>query len=287
MKDKVLATITTYNPELDLLEQNIDAIVNQVDKLLVYENASQNREGIVTLCRNKGVEIILNDVNCGVAGPLHDGLEYAFENGYPYICSLDQDSVSSDGMIEALLNSIKSNNCLAIVAAQPVMKINGIVTNENYENKYVKDVITSGSLSDVSKLKKIGGYMPEMLIDWVDTEICVRAIRNGYKIMQTNVPLIHRFGDPVRRRFLWKRCIITNYSPFRCYYIARNSAFCAKVYKKDLSKRRKNYLLKMRVKILLYEKNKCEKIKSLLQGKKDAKKFYRLMTQKYDFLLQK
>ncbi|MDE6666799.1 MAG: glycosyltransferase [Clostridia bacterium] len=287
MKDKVLATITTYNPELDLLERNIDAVVNQVDKLLVYENASKNREEIVSLCRDKGVEIILNDKNYGVSGPLHDGLEYASDNGYSYICTFDQDSVSSEGMINALLNLIKSDDSLAIVAAQPVMTVNGVIVSENHENKFVKDVVTSGSLADVAKLKKTGGYMPEMLIDWVDTEICFRALNCGYKIMQSNVPLIHQFGNPVRRKFLWKWCIVTNYSPFRCYYISRNSAFCAKIYKKDLAKRRKKYLLKLKIKILFYETNKREKFKALKQGKKDAKEFSNSMIKKYSFLTEK
>ncbi len=123
MNDKVLATITTYNPELDLLEQNIDAIVNQVDKLLVYENASENRDKIVSLCEAKGVEIILNDKNYGVAGPLSDGLNYAIENNYAYIFTLDQDSIASEDMIKSLLNLFQTDDKLAIVAAQPVMAI--------------------------------------------------------------------------------------------------------------------------------------------------------------------
>ncbi len=286
MKDKILAAITTYNPELELLEQNINAIINQVDKLLIYENSSKNRQEIISLCQNKNVELILNDKNYGVAGPLHDSLEYAAEHDYAYICSLDQDSVSSEGMIKALLSLLKSDEKLAIVAAQPIMTVNGILNNNNYENKYVTDVITSGALADVSKLIKIGGYLPEMFIDWVDTEICIRAINNGFKIMQSNVPLIHQFGNPVRRKFFWKSCIITNYSAFRCYYIARNSFFCSKIYKKDLAKRRKKYLLKTKIKIILYETDKRKKLKAISQGTKDAKDFYNLMLKKYKFLLQ-
>lgn len=269
-----------------MLEQNIDAIVKQVDKLLIYENASKNRDEIVNLCKDKGVEVILNGDNYGVAGPLHDGLEYAYNNGYPYIFTLDQDSVSSEGMIEALINLIKSDENLAIVAAQPIMTVNGVLVSEGVGNRLVKDVVTSGSLADVSKIKEIGGYIPEMLIDWVDTEICFRALKNGYKIMQSDVPLIHQFGNPVRRKFLWKWCIVTNYSPFRCYYIARNSAFCAKIYRNYLVKRRKKYLLKLRIKIIFYEKGKREKLKALSQGKKDAKAFSNSMIEKYVFLTQ-
>lgn len=284
MKDKVLATITAYNPDIELLQNNIDAVVTQVDKLIVYDNFSKNRDDVIALCADKGVELVLNDKNYGVAGPLHDGVEYALSNGYDYILTLDQDSVSSDGMIDRLLDLIKSDDKLITVAAQPVMSVNGVIVKNSNDNEYVDDVITSGALSDVAKMKEIGNYMPEMFIDWVDTEICFRALANGYKIMQSVVPLIHTFGEPERRRILWKRCIVTNYSPFRCYYIARNSAFCAKVYGKKLAKRRKRYLFKMKVKIFLYEKNKREKYKAFRQGKKDAKAFYKQMIEKYPFL---
>ena len=286
MQDKVLATITTYNPELDLLERNINAIVNQVDKLLVYENASNNREEIVALCQNKGVELILNDKNYGVAGPLHDGLEYAVDNGYSYILTLDQDSVSSEGMIEALLSLIKIDDKLAIVAAQPMMIDDVEEGKAHSENRYVTEVITSGALADVAKLKEIGGYMPEMFIDWVDIEICFRVIANGYKIMQSAVPLIHTFGDPVRRKFLWKWVLITNYSPFRCYYIGRNSVFSTKIYKKYKKRLsiKSGYLLRRKIKIILFEANKREKIKALSKGKKDARNFYKQMIEKYQFL---
>ena len=286
MADKVLATITTYNPELDLLEKNIDAIVNQVDKVLVYENASSNREEIVALCQNKDVELILNDKNYGVAGPLRDGLDYAFDNGYAYILTLDQDSVASEGMIESLVSLIKTDDKLALVSAQPVTVINGVEFKDDSENHYVDDVITSGTLADVAKLKEIGGYMPEMFIDWVDTEICFRVITNGYKIMQSTAPLKHTIGEPERRRFLWKWVVVTNYSPFRCYYIGRNSTCFTKVYKKRLYIKR-GYLFRRKMKILLYESNKLEKIKALSKGKKDAKAFYKQIIEKYQFLTQK
>ena len=105
--------------------------------------------------------------------------------------------------------------------------------------------------------------------------------------MQSIVPLTHMFGDPQRRKFLWKWCIVTNYSPFRCYYIARNSAFCAKIYKNPLAKRRRKYLYKTKIKILFFESNKLEKLKALSRGKKEAKAFNKFMINKYDFLSQK
>ena len=120
MNRKVLATITTYNPDIDLLEKNIDSVIKQVDKLVVYENNSTNRADIIALCAKKDIEIILNDRNEGVAGPLHNGIVYAVANEYPYILTLDQDSISSDGMVEYLLDKLESDKKLAVASAQPI-----------------------------------------------------------------------------------------------------------------------------------------------------------------------
>lgn len=279
MTNSIVATITTYNPDMDLLEKNIDSVIGQVDKLIVYENNSRNRDEIIELCDKKNVEIILNDKNYGVAGPLHDGIIYAVENNYRFILTLDQDSVSSEGMVEYLYNKFESDNDLAVAAAKPITVKAGYIT----EDRYVNSVITSGSLFDVKKIYEIGNYIPEMFIDWVDIEICYRIRESGYKILQCKTPLYHRFGDPVIKKLFWRSVVVTNYSKDRLYYIWRNSHYCFKRYKKDKKFNRfgKLALFKLKIKILLFESKKFEKFAAIKRGKKDARVFYKDMCEKY------
>ncbi len=285
MSKTVLATITTYNPEIGLLEKNIDAVKGQVDKLIVYENASANRDEVLRLCEEKNAEVVCNDKNYGVAGPLHDGIDYAVENGYDYILTLDQDSVASAGMVDKLIELIKSDENLAIVAANPVPATVAESESVPVENVSVDSVYTSGMLADVGKIKSIGNYMPEMFIDWVDDEICYRAKECGYGILQSGIPLIHRLGDLQKARFLWKKIYVQNYSEFRYYHIFRNGYYCIERYgkRKDLVKRCKRRLTKAKLKVILYEKNKASKLKAMKQGKRDAEKFFADMRRKYEF----
>lgn len=282
---KILATITTYNPDMELLERNIDAVINQVDELLVYENNSNNRAEIVDLCSKKNVKIILNEQNEGVAGPLHDGVIYADKNGYEYIFTLDQDSVISDGMVQKLANILDGNDKIAMICGT---RVNPDFPEELPNEDYVAPihaVITSGALSVVKAIMDVGNYVPEMFIDSVDLEMCCRLRKCGYEVYECGVRYLHFIGEPVKYRILFKKFITQNYSTFRLFYMFRNAYLIQKKYKKDVgAKQLKNYLLKMKIKIILVEKDKCKKLKAIRKGKKDAKAFYKQMKEKYSFL---
>ena len=282
---KVLATITTYNPDIDLLEKNIDAVISQVDKLLVYENYSENRQAVIELCDKKNVEIILNDKNYGVAGPLHDGIEYAVKNGYEYIFTLDQDTVISSGMVSKLAEILQSDNKIAMVC--------GTRVNPDFPEPLppqdwlapVNAVITSGALGDVKAITDVGNYMPELFIDAVDNEMCYRLRKNGYKIYSSGVTYLHCIGEPVKCKLLFKTFRTLNYSPFRLYYTWRNSHLIFRVYKHDKAiKELKKYIRRMKIKIILVEKDKAKKLKAIHRGKKDSKKLYKELKEKYSFI---
>lgn len=283
MDNLTLATITTFNPEMELLLANINSVINQVDKLIVFDNASENRKEIIELCNKRDIELILNDKNYGVAGPLFDGIVYAKEKGYKFILTLDQDSVSSEGMVDYLKNILFSDSNIAVVAAKPTYLYANTnnTTDKDFESMYV---ITSGALYDVGKIYSIGNYIKEMFIDWVDIEICYRIRENNFSIVQSYVPIYHRLGNPQSRRFLWKKFTVTNYSPMRLYYIWRNANYCLLRYRKDkkLNKHCKRDMLKRKIKIIFFESNKSSKLKAIKKGKKEAKQFFHQIKEKYN-----
>ena len=282
---KVLATITTYNPDIELLEKNINAVVGQADKLLVYENDSRNRQEIVELCNKIGVEVVLNDKNYGVAGPLHDGVEYADKNGYDYVFTLDQDSVISDGMVKKLATILMSDKKIAMVCGTRVNP--DFVEPLPLEDWFgpVNSVITSGALSDVKAIKDVGNYIPELFIDAVDCEICYRLTKNGYQIFSSGVQYLHCIGEPVKCKILFKTFRTLNYSPFRLYYTWRNSYFIFRNYRENKAiKELKKYIRYMEIKVILVEKDKIKKLKAIRRGKKDSKKLYKELKEKYSFL---
>lgn len=284
MDDKVLATITTFNPDMELLKSNIESVIDQVDKLIVYENASDNRDEISELCKEKNIELILNDKNCGVAGPLYDGIVYATAHGFRYILTLDQDSISSEGMVSYLKQILLSDETVAVAAANPTYSC-AVIKEEPKEDYKAMFTITSGSLYDVAKISEIGNYIREMFIDWVDIEISYRIRENNYTIIQAHVPIYHNLGNPQLKRFLWKKFFVTNHSSLRLYYIWRNAHYCLLRYKdKSLNKHCKRDMLKRKIKVMFFERNRREKLKAIKRGKRDAKEFYKKIKEKYSFL---
>lgn len=279
MKSDVLATITTYNPDMQVLKENIDSVVDQVGKLIVYDNASENIQKILELCQEKNVQVIRYEKNTGVAQPLYDGIEYALSNNFKYVYTLDQDSVTAENTIDKLYEIISGNPEIAIAAVDHIPMVKDIEIKQKFGGKvkFADKVITSGALFDAKIIKEIGNYIPDMFIDWVDTEMCYRVESHGYKIALTDeVLLVHNMGDPIQRKFLWTTCTTMNYSPFRLYHMWRNANFCFRKYKRNrkLIKRDKMELRHLKWKIILYEDNKIAKLKAIKSGRKDAKKFF-------------
>lgn len=281
----ILGTITTYNPELGLLEKNIDAVVGQVDKLLVYENNSENRQEIISLCAHKGIETILNEENEGVAGPLHDGIDYAAANGYEFIFTLDQDSVISDGMVKKLAGILRRNEKIAMVC--------GTRVNPDFPEPLPSEdwcapatsLITSGTLGKVQIIKEVGNYIPELFIDAVDSEICYRLQNNGYTVYTCGVRYQHYLGVPRRHKVLFKSFLDLNYPPVRLYYTWRNVYTLFRMYGHDKRlKGWRRYIRNSYIKIILVENSKRNKLKAIRRGKRDAKKFYNELKEKYSFL---
>jgi rhamnosyltransferase len=286
----VMGMIVTYKPEIELLTNNISAIINQVGRLVIFDNKSDNIEDIRRLCKKYGAQLIENSTNEGVAGPLHNGVLLAKELGYKYILTLDHDSVAAPDMVEELKKTLESNGA-AMVGSTFVDTRPEVSDVQRYKtpdrDTAVLDVNTSGTLADVDTIIEVGNYAKELVIYWVDNEICYRLTENGKKIMQcANAKLNHREGYPERKRFFFRYIHTFNYSPFSLYYQIRNMKYLLLKYKSnreqigrykkfiDSINSHRKVIKKSILKIILFEKNKFQKLKAIRKGFKDAKGFH-------------
>ena len=53
MNFKILGGVVTYNPEIPRFKENLKTLVNQVDKLYVFDNGSKNIEDIESVLKRK------------------------------------------------------------------------------------------------------------------------------------------------------------------------------------------------------------------------------------------
>ena len=240
----VIAAVVTYRPPQGF-EQHLEQLYSEFDKIILVDNGSpsQTHEMLQDQARRRdgGLVLILNSKNLGIATALNQGFDWAIRHGYRYIIALDQDSLPEPGMAKALSSAYESQpqrDKIAIVAPVVEDPNAGILarylrpkyflfferkrcTEEILEN--VSIVITSGSMYDLKIYQQLGPFRDDFFIDYVDTEYCLRAKKQGFNIIVAcNAHLHHRLGNQQRFKVGPIEVRPTFHSVIRWYYISRN-----------------------------------------------------------------
>lgn len=285
-KIKVLAGIVLYNPDIERLRENIQAIKPQVDAVLLIENGSKSLEYREQLKDFSDVLYIKNSGSMGIAYALNQILGYAYSHGYEWAITLDQDSVVTPGMIEVYKQEANEN-----------MGILGCwIDDRNYKDDMgvewglahgtvkLKWVITSAAFTNVKAWKECGGYDTSMFIDWVDWDISEAMKDAGYDTYKTyKTKLVHELGNKTRLvRVRYHIMQIMNSTTFRYYHSYRNRIYMSRKYKRiSLYGEIKENLFKLYV-VLRYEEFSWRQIKTFIKGIYDG---FRMKVQ-YQFITE-
>lgn len=264
--------IVLFNPEIERLKKNIDAIENQVSEIVLVDNGSENickvKEYFSSL--NK-IRFLENHSNMGIAFALNQIQEYAEERDYQWVLSLDQDSICDKNLITEYKKYINSQT--GIICAK-IIDLNDSDTFEEEDFEEIGDstkIITSGSLIRTSVWDEVGKYDNRLFIDYVDTEFQERVLRSGYKIIKlNNTYVLHEIGKMKVVSILGIKIHCSNHSAFRRYYMVRNRLYFKRKYFgwNGYFKERIRLILGD-VKILLFEQDKIHKIKASQRGYRD------------------
>lgn len=283
MEMKVLAGITLYNPNIERLKENIDAIYSQVEEVVCVDNGSDDFKQIKQLLTSQYPEIVViqNQKNLGVAKALNQMFAYAKANGFDWVLTLDQDSVCPDNLIKTYrevvsrLNEFEDLRHVGILCPQTVDR--NFDSRTDHQEKYtlVDKCITSASLTSVKTCETVGGFWEELFIDFVDHDFCAKCKEHGIKILQLNdVQILHELGNGVHHNFLGRRVTALNHSPMRKYYMVRNWIIYMHVHKDVIEyKKERNSYRFFFLKTFLFEKQKLEKLKQMRKGRRDGKEF--------------
>lgn len=285
VNNKVCSVIVTYNIGEQFYEC-FYSIVNQVEFIVIVDNGS-NKETINVLKKlenQSNVKVIYNFENLGIATALNKGIEYAIKNKYEWILTMDNDSRATNNMVSSMLEWYKKvglNKNVVSIFPEYIEK-NYIKDKEkcsselyDYNFKYISFDNTSGNLVKSSIFEEIGLFREDFFIDSVDHDFCLRIKNKGYKLVKVKgVKLLHSLGNTKTINIFGKNISCSNHSALRRYYITRNRCVMRRLYKydKDYMDYDRKTLLNENVKILLFEKDKINKIKMSLKGYKDYKK---------------
>lgn len=251
MNHKIGAGIVLYNPEIELLKRNIDALYNQVDKLLLYDNGSSNYQEIKSIFGDYEKIVFEDGVkNRGIAFALNKILNWANNEDYEWVLTMDQDSVCSNNIIREYTQHLDEKNVALIC---PFILNNGKTTFSEYKkmdlpltSEIIDPVkcITSACLTNVRIVLKLGGYDDRLFIDCVDIDLNCRVLESGYRIVQVNttymtqqmgegrvIPLFDSLQQLTGMDIFRRAKVVATYSDMRLYYHSRNSRYVRKKYK--------------------------------------------------------
>ncbi|WP_444633055.1 glycosyltransferase family 2 protein [Cupriavidus oxalaticus] len=240
---QVGAVVVTYNADPPHLERLLLALGNQVGRIVIVDNASVTVPDVTGSALASRVEVVRCEQNVGIAAAHNLGLQRLCEAGFTYGLLMDHDSLPLTGMVDNLLAADVAlrKQGVRVGAVGPVtidrrtkarskfVKIrNGIVGRVDCADgeKWVEAdfLISSGTLLRLDILQAVGWMNVGYFIDHVDTEWCLRALAAGYRIFGIRDALLdHSLGDRIVRVWFGRMREVPVHSPFRNYYIFRNT----------------------------------------------------------------
>lgn len=240
LKEKVIAIVVTYNPEIELLLQQFNSLLKQIDQIIYVDNNSSVKFDEYLI--SDKIEFIYNKENLGLGKAQNQGMEMAFSQGATHIILFDQDSIADQNLVSELLKAekeyVSNNDKVALVGpaiynnyhnppivAKGITKIGWQIKQEPLTD-FVVEVeycIASGSLISKEAFDNIGCINETLFIDALDLEWCLRAKQKGYKILQNpRAKIFHQLGNGSKDNIL-------SHSTIREFYICRNNILLIKM----------------------------------------------------------
>lgn len=273
---KKACIIVLYNPNYEKLVDSINIIKNTIDYIYLIDNSDKFQSCRIIFDSN--VRYIKLNGNQGIAVALNIGFKQAIVDGIDWVLTMDQDSIIPKDMISKYMEFIESQDSINIGILAPQINVyRG--ENRNISDRITSETIcyTSGSFTSVKAWEKVGGFKEYLFIDFVDFEFCMALITHDYKILKLHsVIMDHELGETKEYR-LWGKHLfyVTNHNYIRRYYMTRNMRLVKKIYGKifpEISEFKEGWRFVWIIcKILLFEKDKIRKFRSIYEGIRDYK----------------
>ena len=241
MSESVAAVVITFN-RLELLKEVLSAIKNQSrkpDKIIVVNNSST--DGTYEWLLEQKDILLITQENLGSSGGQFTGLKVAYELGYDWIWTMDDDVVPDFYCLENLLKSdsrylirtplrFDSNNQPYLNDAVSYNFTNSVrslwvelINDEVLKRDFIEAVgITfEGPLIHRTVIEKIGLPNQKFFIFADDTEFFVRANRAGFRSIIVTYSKLYRkidLPDDIYK-FTWKT-----------FYIIRNLIWLDRIF---------------------------------------------------------
>ena len=267
--------IVTYQPDISRLTENLQAALasTMASRVMIYDNHSDNIASIRELMATDNRCLLMeSEKNQGIAHALNAICQKAFDEGYSWVLTLDQDSVIPEGLLEEYSRYTDQEGVGIICPGIIDRNMGREYTRQTSGTEYLHQCITAGNLVRLKAWQKTGGYSEELFIDGVDFDFCMKMSEAGFKILRTNnVCLLQEVGHGRKIPLPFHHQMsVLNHPPMRLYYIARNYLYIGRRYHQ-----RWHWTLEVAKRMFIvacFEDNRIEKLRAMFRGIKDSKK---------------
>ena len=269
---KLVGIIVAFNPNKCKFQFNIERLISEVDQILIYKNSEIKIESELKKRYSDKIIFLGDEKNVGIGEALNAGILWSKNKNFTHILTLDQDSYFEKGHLFQFRKFIENDLDFKKVGVYIPNFINrGVIHISEMNTPFeASDGITSGSIIPISIFNFVDGFNNFLFIDGVDNEFCYRIKQeHGMKtVMYPTIHLIHELGDFKKSNFGF---YTINYSAFRTFYLVRNHILLWRKYPNFYSKKDKRIILKdfiiyRIIKVILAEKDKFAKLKSIFKG---------------------
>lgn len=264
----VLIVTVAYNPPTTILKNlEVDYYPH-----LVIDNSEQETVWLKEYCLLHNHIYQWMGGNVGIAKALNVGAEYAIDNDYEYIVTMDQDSKLTNVLLDKMGQAIENYNMISVVAVFSPRHVDSYNTSNVTQSETTNNffAMSSGNFLNLSIWHKLGGFNEELFIDMVDVEYYVRALINNYQVITfQKIGISHSIGNESCIHWVGKYGFdVWNHGKIRKYYQARNFWYVYKKYHQQMPELIfiKKIIRKMPISIILFEKNKLGKLYYYLRG---------------------
>lgn len=264
---KIDGVLVIHNPQKEMLD-NIQRYYPLLSSLFVIDNSiTPNHYFVEEVKKLDKVTYLSLEGNKGIAKALKEGLLLAIEDQADYCLTIDQDSLFPLGKEKEIKEYLSKDN-----GDYGIISLNFNSDTSEKEIKEVDTWIASGNFINIKNYQLISGFKEELFIDWVDFDLDEQFHSIGKKIgVIQEISLSHQIGEPLIRRFLWKKFPVDNHLPVRYYYLYRNAEILHRnnktFYKRLYKGLKRDYIIQ-----LIFGVNRKEKLKMISRGKRDGKK---------------
>ena len=200
----VSIVILSYNRKEDIresLEKLYSYGLNDIE-IIVVDNGSSDGTSQMIESEYPSVRLLKLDKNIGVSG-YNKGFEISKGR---YILILDDDSFPSENSVKRMIEEFEKDETVGIIAfdvrnySSYNLVSNQTKKDEQTENKrYLMGFNGAGAGIRKSLIDKIGGYPDEFFLYWNETDLAIRVLNEGYKILWVNDIISYHKYSPKNR----------------------------------------------------------------------------------------